>query len=128
MAQPAINLWASFLAGHGLTVERVDPSVLIKLCERLAAKGSPKVRPHQARLLSRELVCLTAMEAGIDLAGLKHRGRLLMTRGLLDAWNAAYAKRFGSNFGTSGVREASRRDVKARLAKPSPPETPKNLG
>lgn len=115
MSQPVINLWASFLAGHGLTVERVDTNVLIRLCELLAAKGSPKVRPHQARLLSRELVCLTAMEAGIDLAGLKHRGRLLMTRGLLDAWNAAYAKRYGSNFGTSGVREAARRDVKGRL-------------
>jgi len=112
----AINLWASFLANHKLTAERTGRlDVLLQLCELLAAKGGPKVRPHTKRQECRRLVCDTAMEAGIDLTALKHRGRLAMSRGLLDAWNAAYAARYGSVLGTAGAREVVRRGAKTRL-------------
>jgi hypothetical protein len=92
-----IDLWANFLMNERLTPQRVDdPMVLVRLCELLAQTGKPIIRPYAKRLLTRRLVCVTAMEHGIDLAGLKFRGKLAMSRGLLDAWNKAYVERYGS--------------------------------
>lgn len=111
-----INLWANFLMNHKLTPERVDPMKLVALAELLAAKGSPKHRPHTAQLESRRLVCETAMEAGIDLSSWKYHGKVAMARGLLDMWNTVYQQRYGSTFGTAGAKEVTRRDVKTKLA------------
>lgn len=116
-----INQWANFLANHKLTPKRVKHpaaiALLIQLCELLARKGSPKMRPYTARLQSRRLVCMTAMQAGIDLASMKHHGKMAMSRGLLDSWNQTYREAYLSTLGTAGAKEATRRDVKTKLAK-----------
>jgi hypothetical protein len=112
-----MNLWASFLANHKLTAERTgNLEVLLSLCKLLAAIEGPKVKPHTARLRSRRLVCLTAMEAGIDLTALKCHGKVAMARGLLDMWNACYQERYGGTYGTARAKEVSRRGVKTKLA------------
>lgn len=116
-SRPVIDLWANFLANEKLTPKRTgDAATLIRLCELLTAVGRPKVRPHSAKLDSRDMVCRVAMENGIDLTAFKRDGKLLMGRGLLDAWNRVYALQFGSNVGTMGVKESTRRDVKTKLS------------
>lgn len=113
-----IDKWANFLMNERLSPQRVpNPMVLVRLCELLSATGPPKRKPYADRLKSRRLVCLVAMENGIDLAGLKHRRKMSMSRGLLDIWNTVYQERYGSSYGTSGGKEVSRRDVKTRLAR-----------
>lgn len=112
-----IDLWANFLMNEKLSPQRVpNPMVLVALAEKLATIRGPKVRPYKLRIESRRLVVQTAMDMGIDLAGIKHHGKIAMARSLLDIWNEEYAKRFGSTFGTAGAKETTRRDVKTRLA------------
>src|SRR5687768_10406601 len=114
----SINLWASFLAKHKLTIQRVDQfDLLLKLCEILATKGKPRVQPYKAELETRKLLCLTAMDNSIDLTQLTYKGRLAMSRGLLDMWNKTYAEKYGSSFGTVGDREVKRRNIKIQLGK-----------
>lgn len=110
-----IDKWASFLAAEKLTPQRGDAVALIRLAEELAERSTPVFQPYAKRLESRRLVVNTAMDAEIDLAGMKHNGKIAMSRGLLDIWNQEYAKRFGSAYGTAGQKEATRRDVKTKL-------------
>ena len=118
--KPRIDLWASFLSNEKLTPQRVpDVMVLVTLCEELAKRDGPRVRPHALRLKSRELVCETALDLSIDLAGIKHNGKMAMARSLLDAWNLCYARRFGAIYGTAGWREDKRRNCKITIHKPS---------
>lgn len=116
-----IDLWARFLDHEKLSPKRLDDKQhifwLIELCEILAEKSSPKYRPYKDRLLTRDLICRTAIENGMDLTKFKHHGKLAMGRGLLDAWNKVYREIFGSTFGTVTEREVMRRDVKTRLSK-----------
>jgi len=56
-----------------------------------------------------------AMAHGIDLAAMKHNGKVAMARGMLDAWNKTYAIKYGSNMGTAGIKESIRRNVKTTL-------------
>ena len=117
--RPLIDLWAQFLANEKLSPDRIEEHwamELVRLCEALAAKRGPKVRPYHAKLESRRLVCETAMELGIDLPAIKAQGRVAMARSLLDAWNSAYAARHGSTLGTASAREAIRRNVVTRLS------------
>jgi hypothetical protein len=117
--KPVIDLWANFLMNEKLVTQHMDTDdvlAIIKLCEVLATKRGPKIRPYNLRLESRKLVCETAMELGIDLTAIRYHGKVMMARGLLDAWNKAYAERYGSAVGTASKMEASRRDVKTRLA------------
>ena len=109
-----IDKWGNFLSGHKLTPQRAEPMVLVKLCELLAATGQAPKWDYKERLQCRRLVCLTAMENGIDLGGMRHQGKLAMARGLLDVWNQVYQEKYGSNYGTTGQKEASRRDAKIR--------------
>ncbi len=112
-----VDVWANFLSNHGLDPKKVgDPLRLVQLAEALAQKGRPSFRPHKDRLESRRLLVNTAMDLGIDLAGMKDRGKLIMDRGLLDIWNQEYAKRFGSEYGTAGWREAKRRTARTTVA------------
>ncbi len=116
-AKSPIDAWGRFLSHEKLTPSRVpDPMVLVSLCERLAQDGPPCIRMHLDTLASRTRVVKAAMDMGIDLAGIRYRGRPAMGRGLLDAWNREYAARFGSTVGTAGEREVKRRGVKTRLA------------
>lgn len=110
-----IDLWANFLANEKLTPQRVDdPMLLVRLCEELAKRARPKIRPYTDKLKSRALVAVTAIDLGIDLAGLKHDGRMAMARSLLDIWNVEYAMKFGSAYGTAGWREDRRRKAKRK--------------
>lgn len=113
-----IDAWARFLAAEKLTPKSTnDPETLIKLCELLSAHGlRPCRRPYEERQLSRAILCLTAMQNGIDLA----KWRYDIGRGLLDMWNVVYYHRYGSTFGTAGAKEIVRRKVKTKLGgKPS---------
>jgi hypothetical protein len=115
-----IDLWANFLAHEKLTPNRVEDTwamELVRLCEALAAKARPKFKPYRERLLTRQILCETAMELGIDLASIKnkHNQKIIMGRGLLDIWNQVYERRFGSSYGTAGEWEATRRNVKTNL-------------
>lgn len=124
-----VDLWASFFANEKLTVNRVPIDMLLRLADLLVTKGlSPKVRPYSQRLESRRQVCIVAMDNGIDLPAYKHNGKPAMSRGLLDAWNKAYVEKYGSNYGTSGVREATRRDVKTKLSQRRDNETKNTRG
>jgi hypothetical protein len=111
------DLWANFLCNEKLSPQRCAgyEMSLVQLCEELAKKRGPKVRPYKLRLESRQLVVQTAMDLGIDLAGIKFRGKMAMARSLLDTWNSEYTKRFGSNIGTSSWKEDKRRNAKMRL-------------
>lgn len=123
MSKSNVDLWANFLANEKLTPARVeDPMLLVKLCEKLAETGGPRVKPYAAKLISRRRVVNQAMDLGIDLAALKDRGKLIMSRGLLDIWNSEYAKRYGSNVGTAAWKEAKRRDIKTLLRSEKPSE------
>lgn len=109
-----IDVWAAFLANERLTPCRVQhPMVLVRLCEELAKGGMPRCKPYPERLKTRLTVAQTAIGLGIDLAALKFHGKLAMGRGLLDVWNAVYAKQFGSSFGTAGWKEDKRRFCKS---------------
>src|SRR6516162_3453832 len=116
-----IDLWASFLANEKLEPERMEYEEeiedMIRLAQTLAGLRSPKVRPHKERQACRRLVAATAIDLGIDLTAIKVRGKVLMARSLLDAWNEVCTKRFGSIYGSAGYFEAKRRDIKTRLAK-----------
>jgi len=110
--------WANFLANEKLTDVRVPTDKLDSLIRLLVLKKrGPKTKPHAAKLETRKYVCAIAMESGIDIAGWKHNGKLAMGRGLLDAWNSEYQRKFGTTFGTSGAKETVRRDVKTKLSK-----------
>jgi hypothetical protein len=117
--KPLINLWASFLADHKLQPADVEEHwvlELIRLAEELCKRGEPRYSPYADRLKARELVCVAAMDLGIDLPAIKSRkGKTAMGRGLLDAWNIAYKKRHGSIVGTASAKEAKRRDIKTKL-------------
>lgn len=118
---PAIDLWANFLAHEKLYPNQLQDRYvpqLIQLAEALAAKEKPKLRPYSDRIATRWLLCKTAMDLGIDLPAIMTKGdypRVAMGRGLLDVWNKAYRKRFGSTIGTASALEAKRRDVKTKL-------------
>ena len=112
-----IDLWANFLANEKLTPARCGEHLMqiVALCERMSASRGPLVRPYRAKLASRDFVCQTAMFMGIDLSAIKYHGKIAMSRGMLDAWNKEYVRRFGSNFGTAATKEAQRRDVKTHV-------------
>jgi hypothetical protein len=116
-----IDKWANFLANEKLQPASVGEQwtmELVRLCEALAAKRGPRVRPYLEKLASRRLVVDTAMDLGIDLPAIRGRtGRLVISRSLLDAWNLAYREWHGSTVGTASVREAKRRDIKTRLCR-----------
>jgi hypothetical protein len=116
-----IDKWANFLANEKLRPASVGEQwtmELVRLCEALAAKRGPRVRPYLEKLASRRLVVDTAMDLGIDLPAIRGRtGRLVISRSLLDAWNLAYRERHGSTVGTASAREAKRRDIKTRLCR-----------
>jgi len=58
------------------------------------------------------------MELGIDLPSFTNsRRKRIIGRGLLDAWNKAQVKRYGSAVGTAALKEAKRRDVKTLLTR-----------
>lgn len=117
MNHSPLNLWGCFLVNHKLTMKRCPyPEQLIDFIKLLAATGvTPKVKPYAKQLETRRFVCVTAMEAGIDLTNWKHKGRPAMSRGLLDMWNKVYQERYNSTYGTAGEREAIRRNVKIKL-------------
>lgn len=115
-----IDLWANFLANEKLTPQRVpDPMILVRLCEELAKDGHPCIKQHKDKLESRRKVVAKAMDLSIDLTAIKCRAKMAMGRGLLDAWNLEYQRRFGSVVGTSGEHEVKRRGVSTRLSKRS---------
>lgn len=113
-----IDKWANFLAQHKLTPQRTGRHEdLISLAETLAKSGaSPAWSPYPSRLAARQSVVQTAMDLGIDLASMKHRSGTAMDRGMLDAWNAEYLKRFGGLEGTPGAKELLRRQIVTKLA------------
>lgn len=111
-----VRAWSNFLECEKLA--RAMPfQELLGFCIELAKIGPPKFKPYKDRLNTRRLVCETALSNGIDLAKYKHNGKIAMGRGLLDIWNIRYTERFGGNYGTTGAKEASRRDIKTRLHK-----------
>lgn len=124
----AINKWANFLTHDKLDpkllVDEKDVTVLLSLCERLAATGQEPYpyKGYEHRQTMRRLVVNTAMDMGIDLLKLKRRKGLhggtkpTIGRGLLDVWNAEYQKRFGSTLGTPGAFEVTRRKVVTKLS------------
>lgn len=109
-----INKWANFLMNDKLSpagLKDDDVLVILDLCAKLAQIRPPKIQMHKDKIESRRLVCVTAMEAGYDLAGIKRHGKMAMGRGLLDVWNEEYKKKFGTIFGTLGEQEVIRRGV-----------------
>lgn len=122
MTKSNIDLWARFLSNEKLVLSRMDPHwmmELVRLCEEAAKVQAPKYRPYRDRIDSREFICDLAMDLGIDLPAIKHKtkGKVLMGRGLLDAWNRVYAEKYESAYGTLSLREAKRRDVVSKLSK-----------
>lgn len=116
----AEDAWFNLLENHGFNNKMVGLSVLKPLVRELVREhGWPEgwATTHKKRSMWRVALCRTAMEYGVDLAEFKYRGRLVMTRGLLDVWNKVYQEKYGSAAGTAGQKEAVRRDVKTRLAK-----------
>lgn len=112
--------WANFLFNEKLDPKKLDEGSvmeLLHLCEVLASKRGPIIRPHAQKLISRRLVVDTALDLGIDLLAMKHKGKCLIGRGLLDVWMVAYKERYGSTFGTLGEWEAKRRNIKIKLSK-----------
>jgi|2_EtaG_2_1085320.scaffolds.fasta_scaffold00029_58 hypothetical protein len=114
-----IDKWANFLMNEKLEPKRMpnkqDVLLIIRLCEELARIRGPKIRPHKLKLESRRFVCDTAIKLGIDLSSIKSKkGKMLMGRGLLDAWMLAYKENFDSTFGTVAEKETIRRNIKQR--------------
>ena len=87
------------------------------LCEKLAELRGPKIKMHKDKLQSRELVCEVAIANGIDLPAIKYYGKVMMGRGLLDAWNIVYKRVFGDTIGTAGEAEVRRRNLVTKLCK-----------
>lgn len=124
--KPMIDLWANFMKNEHISPDKIgdNPKVLLKLlelCRRLAELQPPEISMHKDKLRSRALVCQVAMEMEFDLPAIRgyKNGKLkpIIGRGLLDAWNIEYAKKFGSNLGTNGVAEVRRRTIVTRLMK-----------
>lgn len=115
-----IDLWAGFLDHEKLGPDRtgVNVMVLVKLCEELAKDHSEPYfyRDYKSRLQHRRWLVNKAMDLGIDLPAIKHKGRVAMGRGLLDIWNEQYQIRYGSNVGTVSRHEVVRRTVVTKLA------------
>jgi hypothetical protein len=119
------NKWASFLSFDKLDAGKLSNPKhvlqLVELCNKLAEIRAPSYASHAEKMKCRALVCTTAFDLGIDLMAMK-RGKygggtkVAMGRGLLDVWNAEYAKRFGSIVGTAGAAEITRRTVVTRLS------------
>jgi hypothetical protein len=112
--------WANFLLNEKLEPKNLpdeqDTLDLIDLAEACGKERSPSIREHKLKLESREFLVAKAMDLGIDLPAMKNkRGRVAMGRGLLNAWNKVYAKKYGSTVGTASAFEARRRDVKTKL-------------
>lgn len=115
-----IDKWADFLANEKLTPQRVpDPMVLVALCEELTKDGPPCILMHKDKLESRRKVVAKAMDMSLDLTAIRYYGKVAMGRGLLDAWNLEYQRRFGSIIGTAGEHEVKRRGVSTRLSERS---------
>ncbi len=115
-----LERWSNFLDNEHLSLDRLtsnDQVKILKLVDILAKVEGPKRSPYKLRLESRRKLVLAAMEAGIDLAAIKYKGKMAMSRGLLDMWNTTYKERYGSTFGTSGNKESIRRDIKIKLSK-----------
>lgn len=112
-----LERWINFLANEKLSarIGATWESHVFPVAEALANSGVvPRYTPYKQRLESRAILCRKAMDMGIDLAGIKHHGKIAMGRGLLDAWQKEYAERFGSNIGTAGWKETTRRNIKSR--------------
>lgn len=113
-----LDRWGNFLAWEKITVQREVPvEQLLDFIKLLSTRGEPKSKPYKLRLATRRIICETAIDNGIDLTKWKFKGRLTMSRGLLDMWNKVYQERFQSTYGTPGAKEAIRRDVKTKLGK-----------
>ncbi len=119
MSKSNIDCWANFLMNEKLepsTVGEENTPVLIYLAEKAGEIRRPNISMHKHKLESRAFLCKLAMDLGIDLPALKNnKGKMSMSRGLLDAWNKAYKEKFGSTVGTASEYEATRRDVKTDL-------------
>lgn len=119
-----MDCWANFLMNEKLDPQSLhedDVHNLIILAEEAGKIRRPKINMHKDKLESREFLCLMAFDLRIDLTAIKNkRGKIVMGRGLLDAWNKAYQKRFGSTVGTASAYEAKRRDVKTILSQEKP--------
>jgi hypothetical protein len=78
----------------------------------------PSRRPYAARIASRRLIVVAAMDLGIDLMAITkvYDGKVAMGRGLIDVWHQVYAERFGSNHGTASWAELRRRRVVKKLS------------
>ena len=113
-----VEKWANFLAFERIAPDRMEyPEDLDTLCRALASRGEPKHTPYSKRIASRELICNVAMDIGYDIASLRYRGKIMISRGLLDVWAKVYRARFGSAAGTLAARELTRRNIKQRLAR-----------
>lgn len=115
-----INSWANFLFNEKLDPKHMHPHQVInlmRLCGLLADQRGPIIRSHKEKLESRRFVCETAIENGIDLAGIKKHGKkLMMGRDLLDMWLEVYLEYFDHAYGTAAFTEAKRRNIKTKLA------------
>jgi hypothetical protein len=117
-----INLWANFLSQEKLTPKSIGEEgtqVLLDLTIELAnRKVMPSRRPYSARIASRRLIVVAAMDLGIDLMAITkvYDGKVAMGRGLIDVWHKVYAERFGSNYGTASWAELRRRRVVTKLS------------
>jgi hypothetical protein len=117
-----INLWANFLSQEKLTPKSIGEEgtqVLLDLTVELAnRKVMPSRRPYAARIASRRLIVVAAMDLGIDLMAITkvYDGKVAMGRGLIDVWHQVYAERFGSNYGTASWAELRRRRVVTKLS------------
>lgn len=120
MEMSTMNVWANFMAHEKLTPDRVGPDnvmILVALAEECAKIKRPNfLLGHRETLDCRRVLVGKAMDMGIDLPAIHHRGKPAMGRGLLDAWLSEYQLRFGSVVGTSAVKEVKRRGVKTRLS------------
>lgn len=113
-----IDCWAHFLADEKMYPDKIGGWIhqVIVLCENLAKKyGRPKIKPYKEKLETRRKIVEVAMDMQFDLTAIIYKGKLVMSRGLLDAWNKEYIRRHGSNIGTAGWKESIRRDVKTRI-------------
>lgn len=117
-----LNLWANFLSQEKLTPKSIGEEgtqVLLDLTIELGKRNVlPSRRPYAARIASRRLVVIAAMDLGIDLMAITkvYDGKVAMGRGLIDVWHQVYAERFGSNFGTASWAELRRRRVVTKLS------------
>lgn len=117
-----LNLWANFLSREKLTPKSVGEEgtqVLLDLTIELGKRNvMPSRKPYKARIASRRLVVMAAMDLGIDLMAVTkvYDGKVAMGRGLIDVWHQVYAERFGSNYGTASWAELRRRRIVTKLS------------